>query len=154
MATGHESKMFTGTAWTGDKSASIPRSSYLNHSNQGVRNKRWPCSANIRMIWVGFWEFFHLRSLIATFCFRSALSCGTAWWSNSAQNRKVMISNPTLVRVFHCPLCGPISLHRANVQIEDVTEVTRSRVQSLLKCPHSTVLHNKQKNMRISERKR
>ena len=36
----------------------------------------------------------------------------------------------------------------------DVTEVTRSRVQSLLKYPHSTVLHNKQKNMRFSERKR
>ena len=50
MATGHESEMFTGTAWTGDKSASIPRSSYLNHGNQGVRNKRWPCSTDIRMI--------------------------------------------------------------------------------------------------------
>ena len=35
-----------------------------------------------------------------------------------------------------------------------VTEVTRSRVQSLLKGPHSTVLHIKQKNIRISERKR
>ena len=35
-----------------------------------------------------------------------------------------------------------------------VTEVTRSRVQCLLKCPHSTVLHNKQKNIRVSERER
>ena len=45
-------------------------------------------------------------------------------------------------------------VHQQVELIVVVTEVTRSRVQCLLKCPHSTVLHNKQKNIRVSERER
>ena len=57
----------------------------------------------------------------------------------------------------HVYVLGQIDIHfdaMKNKSIITVTEVTRSRVQCLLKCPHSTVLHNKQKNIRISERKR
>ena len=64
-----------------------------------------------------------------------------------------MVKEITEILGMHEFVAVKATSNRPNIMYA-VSEVTRSRVQSLLKYPHSTVLHNKRKNMRISERKR